>query len=140
MVEKRIASEMEGTTGALVYDGWTDTGTNYVAVYASYMKFMTVNDNGISKQVPKLHHSLLSVSTMGNKVSRSDASHDEEEATNFNAETHLEFFETRLSYYNLQLSEWCKCFIGDNESTCLRVAKIAKKLTSGATYTNFNLK
>ncbi len=34
-VEKRIAAEMQGTGGSLLYDGWTSNDVHYIAAIGS---------------------------------------------------------------------------------------------------------
>lgn len=49
----------------------------------------------------------------------------DEKATEFNAETCLNVFNTCAEYYNLRLGEWCKCLIADNSAKNLKLAHLA---------------
>ncbi len=64
LVERRVASELKRTKGAVNYDGWSDTGTHCVAVYASYNMERTeiVNNSTFFRSVPRC--ALLAVSPM----------------------------------------------------------------------------
>ena len=36
LVEGIISSEMRSTRGSIAYDGWTDSGTHYIGIFAVY--------------------------------------------------------------------------------------------------------
>lgn len=49
LVEKRIENELQGTFGAVMFDGWSKFGTHYISMIASYMK--TVADSASMKGI-----------------------------------------------------------------------------------------
>lgn len=87
---------MEKTVGALMHDGWSDTVTHYVAVYALYNTNVLQVVNGVRKTHPVSRCTLLSFSPMGH-LSEGDS--QDNETTTFNAEVHLNFFKTCLEFY-----------------------------------------
>ena len=123
LVEKRIAEELVSTIGAIMYDGWSSCSTHYVAAYALYMSSTSVVVNGTVQKSSIPRFTLLSVAPMGQI--NEEAMNCGAETSSFNAEAHLNFFEQVLKFYNLQFNKWCRCLIGDNASTNLRIAKIS---------------
>lgn len=136
IVEERISKDMEKMFGALMYDGWSDTGKYYFAVYALYSTSVLQVVNGVRKTLPVSCCTFLSVSPMGH-LSEGDSQGNE--TTTFNAEVHLNFFRTCLEFYRQKVEEWCICFVGDNASTNLRVARLAKKTHVGCNSHKLNL-
>ncbi len=102
LVEQRVAEEMKSTAGAVLFDGWSCNGTHYVAVLASYCISMPVRENATTtaKQVPRL--ALLASSPMGRVAVPDEECTSNAEATSFNAEAHLQFFEEVFSFYEQQ--------------------------------------
>jgi hypothetical protein len=49
---------------------------------------------------------------------------DNAEATQFNAETHVQFFKDMLSLYKLSINSWVVCSIADNCSNNKKIAQI----------------
>ncbi len=69
--------------------------------------------------------SLLAVSPMGKVEEDDDTDVGDYLTANFNAEAHLNFYSEILQFYKVKLSEWCICFVVDNPSTNIRIAKLA---------------
>eukprot|EP00171_Calliarthron_tuberculosum_P021039 IDg21039t1 len=58
LVEKEIVQARAGTSGAILHDGWEHFGTNYFAVYASFMS-TSDGDNDGSGEALNLMQSLI---------------------------------------------------------------------------------
>lgn len=123
-VEKKIAAEMSGTIGVLMYDGGSSSSTHYVALYGLYNTSVPCMSNGRSSSQILTRCNLLSVSPMVQISDEEESSSSTADTSSFNADVQLQFFKDSLQFYNLQFSEWCLCLVGDNASTNLRVARI----------------
>ncbi len=119
LVERRIAKELRGTTGAIMYDGWSKNSVHYVAIYASYCAdVLQRSDNRdmvrtISRLTP------LGISPLGSGSVNDDG--EENEATTFDAEAYFRYFKA-VSFYGLDLGTWTRCFIADNCAVNLQIA------------------
>lgn len=89
LVEERITPDIWGTKGAVIFDGYYNSGMSYVAVFASYSNRRLARKNFVLcvEFIPLL--SILSISPMSQR-SFDDVS--EEESTAFDAEALLYFF------------------------------------------------
>lgn len=63
----------------------------------------------------------------------------QEEATSSNAQTHIKYFKTQLSYFNLNFDDWCLLFIGDSCNTNKNIANDCNKPNIGCTNHNLNI-
>ncbi len=88
---------------------------------------MPVRENATTtaKQVPRL--ALLALSPMGQVAGPDEECTSNAEATSFNAEAHLQFFEEVFSFYEQQYKKWCLCLISDNTITNMKVARLSGK-------------
>ncbi len=100
LVEQRIATEVQHTQGALLFDGWSCNDTHFVAVMISYCSTVHIRegDNINSNSEPRL--ALLALSPMA-KVTANTNQTNEGEATTFNSETHIHFFKEVFHFYGL---------------------------------------
>lgn len=140
LVEKKIAIELECTKGAVLFDGWTCNSTHYIAVIVSYCTTALRHDRGsvFKESIPRL--TLLSLSPMGHVPEEEDENATgQDETTKFNAEAHLQFFSEIFPFFGQEFSKWCLCLIGDNCSTNLKVASLAKKPYVGCNSHKLNL-
>lgn len=113
-VEKKVAAKLPNQF-ALVFDGWTDTSTHYLAVFASYP---TSNSKGYSKR-------LLTVSPVGEEI-------------NLSASEHYDFITYILHLYGKSWSD-IVCLIGDNVSTNKALANKTGIPMVGCASHRFNL-
>lgn len=91
LVEREIGRTMADTTGAILHDGWTNCGTHYFGVCASFMKKVSVVRQGVEHGIEEHSLPLLSVSPMA-KVTDGESEFGEE-ATEFDAVTHVRHIE-----------------------------------------------
>ena len=126
LVEQRVSSEMKNTSGALLFDGWSCAGTHFIAAIASYCTHNPVKIKGSAENdtIPRL--SLIALSPMG-KIEPDESNEVDDEATTFNAETHLAFFRAVFQFYAQSFDSWCVCLVSDNTSTNMRVARLCGK-------------
>lgn len=101
-VEKKIKAILKDKQIALMFDGWSSSGTHFLAVFAVFP-----NDG----KSPRSDPILLSFSPLENEAS-------------LNTESHIKGFEYVLDVYNLNMSQVC-CLVGDN---CPLNKSIASKL------------
>lgn len=130
LVEQCIGDEMEGSRGALMYDGWSCADTHYIAAVASYNTSVPTRVDGKSEYttIPRLV--LLALSPLGkvpNDEEGDEHSNEYDEATSFNADTHYEFFKTTFPYYGLDFDAWCVCLISDNTATNVKISRLCRK-------------
>eukprot|EP00171_Calliarthron_tuberculosum_P023317 IDg23317t1 len=129
LVEKRIAHEMNGTRGALLYDGWSSNGTHYIGVFASYCSQISATSNHCPTSIPVTRQTLISAAPMAQVLLQAENDDDEysssDEATKFNSETHLKFFGDILEFYGQKFNQWCVALISDNTSTNKRVSALS---------------
>eukprot|EP00171_Calliarthron_tuberculosum_P022474 IDg22474t1 len=59
-------------------------------------------------------------------ISGAESDDDDCEATSFTAECHLKFFNDTLAVFGTTVADWCVCFIGDNASVNLKLARISE--------------
>lgn len=72
LVETVISKEMALTKDSSLHDGWTNSGTHYVAVFASYVRKMVERKNNQSVLIKCHVVALLLMSSRHNKSSESD--------------------------------------------------------------------
>lgn len=134
VIERSIAEEMKKCTGALMYDGWTDrSGTHFVGTFGVYMR-QVVNQGSVGQEFSEVCSPLLSCSPMAhvkttgdNEKSDFDAEMSHEEATTFDARTHVEHFkDVFTNFYGLDVCKWAVCQVADNCSTNKKVAQLLK--------------
>ena len=124
LVEQSIGKELAGTKGALMFDGWTCNRVNYVALYASYCKTVAVyRFRNLTPQLV-LQLNLLALAPLAHVGDNEDA---DEDATLFDADSHVSFFQKTMKYYDQNLEDWCICFITDNATVNKKIARITKK-------------
>jgi hypothetical protein len=144
MIEKVIGEEMkEAALGAVMYDGWSQAGTHFIGMIATYMKnIANVKKGGFIDYTKELRIALLPVAPMAQHPDNPGPEHDEasppEEAVTFDAKTTGAHFENILSYYDCGL-DWPVCFIADNASVNRKTAELAKKPHIGCKNHKLNL-
>jgi hypothetical protein len=126
LVEGKITKEMEDSPhGGLLHDGWTCNGTHYVGVFGTYIiqykKYHSKKDVEIVEE-PVI--TLLACAPLGNQDDLCDSDEIEvQEATQFNAENHVHFFEQTLQFYRKECG-WVPCSMADNCSVNQKIAKL----------------
>lgn len=127
LVKKRIANELPGTVGAVMFDGWSKFGKHYVAMIALYMK--DVPSTASMKRTPQFQQrlALIVLSPMAKihdksdekavekdplgSESNDDVLSNDAETDLFNAETHLKFFRDYLEFFGCSFDRWCQALI-----------------------------
>lgn len=141
LVEQRIAKEISGKKGALLFDGWTKHGTHYVCMILSYTKPVSERQGGaiVVRHVQQL--ALLAMSPMAKLYTedKSDEKDCEDETVSFNAATHLQFFEDNFKYFDCSFADWCVCMISDNCSTNRKISTDCEKPLVGCLNHKLNL-
>ena len=105
LVEERISIELSRTKEAVMYVGWSDTGTHYVDLYACNCAPQTIRSNMTDRVEEIMPYSLLGVASMGHM--------DDEEAeagsetASFNADMHLNFFKEAFGFDDLNFVDSC---------------------------------
>jgi hypothetical protein len=126
IVEKKLELEMKGAgCGAIMHDGWTLSGVHYVGLFASYNRKIKVFKNGKGSIEHETTISLIACAPMA-AISETNDSDDEEptnDAANFNAKVHAQYFIKMFQYYNLNVKQWAKCSTADNTTTNVKTAK-----------------
>eukprot|EP00171_Calliarthron_tuberculosum_P002072 IDg2072t1 len=138
---KRVSQELEGTRGAVMYDGWVGNSTHYVNVIASYCVDVPKKTKaGIVVQAVT-RSTLLGLSSLGQVE---DGTHETDasvaaESTKFNAEVHIDFFREVFKFHKLDFDQWCVCLLGDNAAVNLRMARLINKPFVGCSNHKLNL-
>lgn len=132
---------MRGTVGAVMYDGWTANSTHFVCVIASYCTNVSkkTDKRFVTEAVPRI--SLISLSPLGHiqELVSTDDGNSNDEATTSNAESHIGLFEKTFEWYELNLHEWCVCFIADNAAVNMRISRFSNKPHIGCANHKLNL-
>jgi len=115
IVEKRIAAELNGTKGAIMYDGWTRSGTHYLGIIAVFNRKVSVMCNGVLRQKLILSMPLLSASPIAT-VLEEDPNGEElfAESSHFNAVAHIRQFEDVFHLFKINVHHWAVAQIADN--------------------------
>ncbi len=87
---------MAGTSGAILCDGWTNCYTHYFGVYASVMRKVHVLRQGVPHVIEEHTLPLLSVTPMDN--ASDDGGNDADEASEFDAVTHVQHLDDVFEY------------------------------------------
>ncbi len=137
LVDRRIVKVLCSTTGAIVYDGWSENSVHYVAIYASYcVDVLGRSDN--RDTVRKISRvTLLGILLLASAVVDDDG--EENEAATFDAEAHIRYFKETMSFYGLDLETWTRGFIADNCAVNLRIARNCGKPHAGCVSHKLNL-
>lgn len=135
IVERKIAARMKTTPGGqILFDGWTSNSQHYVAIWVSYI--WNVNDS------KKVHELRLIACGPPPPIEAKDDSHqhfrraiarhimhdEDEEAVEFNAEVHLNYFESIAEIYGVDPKKWFLCQAADNAEVNKRIAKLSHGL------------
>jgi len=87
-VEEIIEKEMKATKGSIMYDGWTNSGTHYLGIFACYMKEISFFENGMCAKNEVLCMPLVSMSPMQHPLDEQNKNEaSTKEAVQFNAVT-----------------------------------------------------
>lgn len=102
-------------SGRLFTTGGCVTVLHYAEVLASYCVDETTTSNlkSFTTSTPPITH--LALPTMSKiPLPENSSQYISAETTTFNNEAHVNFFEETFQVYGLELSKWCKYFIGYN--------------------------
>eukprot|EP00171_Calliarthron_tuberculosum_P000144 IDg144t1 len=121
LVEQEIARDMQGTKGAIVHDGWTKNSMHYFGVFASFIRKVKVVKHGVQHDVEEHVTPLLSISPLAKY--NADDSRADDEATEFDADTHVKHLEEVFGYFNQEVHDWAVCSIADNCAMNKRMAR-----------------
>ncbi len=92
-LEKKLATELRNSRRTVLYDGWTENGVQFVAMFASYIWPTIGRSNHQFVQRPSSQYLMLGVVPMGIVPDDDqDEAADSEKTSKFNAESHLKFF------------------------------------------------
>lgn len=136
LVEKAIGIELSSTQGALLFDGWSINDTHYIAALGSYCSSESLIVNGKQRIVLEHRLTLLGLSPMSKYLDEEDKV---AEATTFNAEMHVSYFQELFQFYSTRFGSWVSVLIGDNTSTNHRISKICQKPFVGCHSHRLNL-
>jgi len=140
LVEKKISDELRSAkTGAIMHDGWTHHSVHFCGVFASYMLEPTEKNSQGKMPAQKKKKkedlgpiaklTLLAVSPLPHvSVHEEECSgEDEDEAVEFTAEAHVQFFKDTFSFYAIEnIYSWLVASIADNAKVNLKVARLLK--------------
>lgn len=141
LVEKRVSIELQGTQGAVMFDGWVGNSTHYVNVIASYCIDAPKKTNSGTVLESMTRSTLLGISSLG-QIETGNEGPDESsgaESTKFSAEVHIEYFREAFKFHNLDFDKWCVCLLGDNASVNLRMSRLINKPFVGCSNHKLNL-
>lgn len=157
LVEDRIKATLRGKKGALLFDGWTENGSHYVAMIVSYTDVVTAVLDGKEQPQNVNRLALIAASPMAKADSDEDGSCSDDddmverieisddtvespkESITFNARTHLSFFRDNFQFFGQRFDEWCVCVITDNCSTNRKIATDCGKPMIGCYSHKLNL-
>lgn len=159
LVEDRMKEALEGKKGALLFDGWTENGTHYVAMLVSYVDIVKSLVAGHEVPQPVTRLALLAASPMAQVSGADDDPSDDEsssgdvagksegsevtkkgkETISFNATTHLSFFRDNFQFFGQDFNDWCVCLISDNCKTNMKIASDCGKPMIGCYSHKLNL-
>ena len=155
LVEERITAALNGKKGALLFDGWTENGTHYVAMIVSYTDMVPSIVAAKETTQPVTRLVLLAASPMAQMCgdetkelceSENEKGSDEgtdsddmNETISFNAETHLSFFRDNFEFFGQTFDNWCICLISDNCNTNKKIASDCGKPMVGCYSHKLNL-
>ena len=132
LVEDRIKEALDGKKGALLFDGWTENGTHFVAMIVSYIDVVKSFAAGTETHQTVTRLALLAASPMAkvcenddeksDHASRTCEDEEEQETVAFNADTHLSFFRDNFEFFGQDFDKWCLCPISDNCNTNKSIA------------------
>eukprot|EP00171_Calliarthron_tuberculosum_P000207 IDg207t1 len=122
IVEKSIGEEMRKTKGAIMYDGWSHSGTHYVGIFAVYMCSVPNLGSQSSRSKDELRVVLISLSPMAATKNDGDGMEDNNEATMFDAETHVAHMKDVFEIFGIEFEKWVVCQIADDASVNRRIA------------------
>jgi hypothetical protein len=116
LVEGVIAKQMENKIGSILHDGWTKRGVHYVAIYAVYML------QGL-QEINLLAVSPLPAIEMDD-VDNNNAG-EVQEATDFNAETIVNYFDSTFNYYGFEkCNKFAVVQTADSASVNIKAARL----------------
>ncbi len=101
----RIAHEMKGTKGSIMYDGWTRNGTNYIGIYALYVKARTILLESVENYHETVQSTLISVSPIAlesDNHDKYDSAADTKETNSFKPEVHVKHFGSVSEIFGLE--------------------------------------
>eukprot|EP00171_Calliarthron_tuberculosum_P002904 IDg2904t1 len=87
IVENRISAEMRVTKGAILHDGWTDSGVHYIGLFAVYVRKIRFGSNNCQCT---------------------------DDATRFDAETHATHIREVFNIFRVDFDSWTVCQVADN--------------------------
>ena len=129
--EQGVADEMKKAgKGVIMHDAWTCAGIHYVALFASYIRTITVVEKGKVIEREETAIVLLSCAPIETAREVDEFEADEEDnlveiAAQFNAEKYAEHFERIFrKYYKIDLREWAVAATSDNAAVNLKLTKI----------------
>lgn len=138
LVEERNSNELNETKGAVIYDGWTRYGKDYVGMFLSYCSEIKYIENGSirSKSIPR--NTLIAISPMSYDED-SDETSPETEATKLNSKILLNSFRNQMEFYQKSFNDWCVCLVDDSCKNNLKIAKDFRKPHIGCYSHNRNI-
>ncbi len=106
-IKNRIAAELQGTRGALIYEGCSCNDLHYVAVIASYCVEVKIQEGSISHRENEQRLVLISLSPI---LSVNDDCQDytvtmSNEASKFNAKAHVNSFRDICPLFGLEFDK-----------------------------------
>jgi len=125
IVETNISKELEDTRGAVMHDGWSTSGTHYLAILAVYMKKCKRQEDGKTILHTTLKMPLLSISPI--------AKHDDEgeivdaQTIIHDTEAHVRQLESIFHIFNVDVHKWAVCQLGDSCPLNKAIAKALEK-------------
>lgn len=140
LVEEYISVEMKNTTGAMMYDGWTQFGTHFIGIFALYNRSVTFLEKGKKTEKLEVASPLISVSPMNSYNTDDDGNIIAgQDATRFCAETHMRHFEDIFHIFGVSVHDWVSCQIADNCNLNLKIADIMEIAHVGCASHKLNL-
>lgn len=132
-----------------MFDGWSKRGIHYVAMILSYMSEVETKVRGSTIVSHEQRMVLVALSPMEKPVQKdSDTNNDnfsaddmceDDEATNFNAQTHISFFRSNMEFFGCSFDDWVVCLISDNCSTNHKISRDLSKHLVGCLSHKLNL-
>ncbi len=123
VVKSKIKNEMKMTRGAILHDGWTNSGTHYLGLFACYV-WDPDTSNCTSARRKQIRTPLLSMSLLALMCDCENDCACAAETTTWDAETHAHQIREVFDLFSIDTSTWITCLIADNTSANRSLARI----------------